>query len=100
MLEAEVQSKGRKRAKAAGWLNIRISKALVRGTCDDWFGKNGRSVFVEWKSPKLVSARRKTALARRQQEKRHEELRDQGFEVYLLWDDDDLMEMLEGNRGL
>lgn len=93
MLEAEVQSKGRKRAKAAGWLNIRITKALVRGTCDDWFGKSGRSVFVEWKKSR-------TAEVRRQQEKRHEELRDQGFEVYLLWDDDDLMEMLEGNRGL
>lgn len=93
VLESKIQSKGRKRALKAGWLNIRISKSIGRGKPDDWFGKRRRSVFVEWKR----SADEKP---NRQQEKRHKELREQGFECYVLWDDDELMDILEGAGGL
>lgn len=78
---------------AAGWLEIRIARSNKRGRPDHWYGKRGRSVFVEWK-------RSKTSKPTRQQLKRHKELRDQGFECYLLWDDDELMEILEGWHGL
>lgn len=65
-------------AKRRGFRHYKLSFLNKRGAPDDWFGKDGMSVLVEFKAAKGVMSA--------QQLLRHQELReDYGMTVYVAW---------------
>ena len=60
-------------AEAEGWRTKKLAKTSERGDPDRWFGRRGVSKFIEVKAP--------GERPNRQQVKRMQELRDDGFDA-------------------
>lgn len=74
--EAEVERPVVKLAKEQGWTVRKLTFLGTRGAPDRMFGKQGRTVLIEFKS--------EDGELRKQQERRHRELReDFGLEVHV-----------------
>ena len=76
MLESQIEKKCTAIAKAQGWLAFKFSSPSNRGVPDRIYLKNGVCKFVEFK--------RKGLLPTPLQSKRIEQLRAQGFSVFVV----------------
>ena len=77
--EEKIETQVCDEAKAAGWIHRKLAFVGVRGAADRLFGKDRRTVVIEFKAPGEHPTR--------QQMKRHKELRDAfGWEVYVCSD--------------
>jgi len=75
MLESRLESAAVKYAKKLGWQGFKLKK---RSDPDRLFvHPTGKNLFVEFKKPGVLKAEDHQA-------RRHKELRDQGFTVYLI----------------
>lgn len=63
-------------AKRRGWKAYKWKASNKRGVADHIFVRRGRILFVEFKAP--------GKRPRRQQNKRHRELREEGFDVIVI----------------
>jgi len=50
-LESDIENWTRKKAKAKGWLSIKMNVKGHKGRLDTLFGKLGTPVFIEFKQP-------------------------------------------------
>jgi len=75
--EAEIESRHRDRARQQGWVVEKIERTGRGGFPDRFYAKNGRVVLLEWKRP--------GGRIGKQQELRHQELRDAGVEVHVVY---------------
>ena len=75
--EAEIESKHRDRARQQGWVVEKIEKTGRGGFPDRFYAKGGRVVLMEWKRP--------GGRVGKQQLLRHQELRDAGVEVHIVY---------------
>ena len=78
MLEKQVQSKVVKKLKESGWMVVKIMSCSLPGWPDLQALKNGKVIFIEVKAPGNVA----TPLQR----VRHDQLRQAGFDVYVIDD--------------
>lgn len=103
LLEADIERKHRKVARAAGWFVEKILRAARGGFPDRFYAHGsrceqcgrGRVVLVEWK--------RKGKRASPQQLLRHRQLRAAGIEVYVVDSLDDANQILgihDSHRGV
>lgn len=74
--ESEVEKPACKLFESRGWIRIKIALAQKKGWPDNFFGRRGRAIFVEFKRPGEEPTK--------QQRKRHKELREHGFSVFLI----------------
>lgn len=72
--EVALEEKGWNYAESRGWFQCKFVSPSKNGMPDRFHMRAGRVVFIEWKKPGEVPTT--------QQAKRHNELRDQGAEVY------------------
>jgi len=77
-LEQNLQKKIQKKLEADGWLCVKLIKTTMNGIPDLMCLKDGKTMFVEVKTPKGVLSEL--------QKLRIEQLRKQGFEVKI-WTD-------------
>ena len=85
-LESAVERDACEYAKQHGWMVFKFVSPGCRGVPDRLFIRGGRHLFVEFK--------REGEVARRQQEKRHRELREHGAEVHVIDNLRDAYELL------
>lgn len=76
-LESEIEEKHSERAKANGWFVEKIMRTGRNGFPDRFYARAGRVVLIEWKRPR--------GRITKQQLKRHDELRDAGVEVRIVY---------------
>lgn len=76
MREIEIERPSCEFAESRGWFEIKIMKASKNGFPDRLYVRNGRTIYVEYKAPGEVPSR--------QQQKRIQELRDHGAEVFVI----------------
>jgi Holliday junction resolvase len=82
-MESKIQANIKARFERAGWMVIKLIQTNCNGIPDLMCLKNGKTIFVEVKQP----GREPTEL----QKYRHAELIKQGFAVYVLTTDKDLI---------
>jgi len=75
--EAEIESKHRDRARQQGWFVEKIEKTGRGGFPDRFYAKLGRVVLLEFKRP--------GGRVGKQQKLRHDELREAGVEVHIVY---------------
>lgn len=71
--EIEIERPASEFAESRGWFEVKIMATSKRGFPDRFFARHGRVVLVEFKRPGEVASK--------QQQRRHQELRDHGVEV-------------------
>lgn len=76
MLESDIERPAKEYARCRRWVVAKIMVADRNGFPDDLFLRDGKAIFIEFKKPGED--------ARRQQKKRHEEIRQAGFEVFVV----------------
>lgn len=76
-LEVEIESKHRDRARAQGWLVEKIIQTGRGGFPDRFYARKSRVVLIEFKRP--------GGRVGKQQLLRHQELREAGVEVYVVY---------------
>lgn len=74
--ESKIEREASQYAESRGWTQIKIMKASKRGFPDRMYARKGVIVFVEFKKPGEVETK--------QQARRHDELRSEGFTVYVI----------------
>ena len=82
-MESKIQAAIKAKFERAGWLVVKLIQTNRNGIPDLMCLKNGKTIFIEVKQPK----RETTEL----QKFRHSELINQGFQVYVLTSDKDLI---------
>jgi Holliday junction resolvase len=82
-MESKIQANIKARFERAGWMVVKLIQTNCNGIPDLMCLKNGKTIFVEVKQP----GREPTEL----QKYRHAELIKQGFTVYVLTTDKDLI---------
>lgn len=85
--ESKVESDIRKYALKRGWWQCKFTSPSLRGVPDRLFIRGGRHVFIEVKAP--------GEKATRQQQKRHEDMRKHGAEVFIIDNAEDAYAVLE-----
>jgi hypothetical protein len=90
MLESKIQASCLKYAKSKGWYVLKIIKCNVNGFPDSVIFKDGKTIFVEFKS--LIG--KQSALQVYQQK----QLEAQGFKYYLINNLKNFKEMLQINN--
>lgn len=85
-LESSVEGDACDYAKTRGWMVFKFVSPGRKGVPDRLFIRDGRHLFIEFK--------RLNNEARRQQEKRHREMREHGAEVYVVDNLKDAYELL------
>lgn len=85
-LESSVERDACAYAEKRGWMVFKFVSPGRRGVPDRLFIRNGRHLFIEFK--------RLDAEARKQQEKRHREMREHGAEVHVVDNLKDAYELL------
>ena len=90
MSEQRIQSSCIKHAKAKGWYVLKIIKCNVNGFPDSVIFKDGKTIFVEFKS--LIG--KQSELQKYQQK----QLEAQGFKYYLINNLKNFQEMLQINN--
>lgn len=76
-LEADLERKHKEIAEANGWVVEKIVKTGRGGFPDRFYARAGRVVLIEWKRPQ--------GRITKQQLLRHQELRDAGVEVHIVY---------------
>lgn len=79
--ESEIEGNCISTASTWGWLHIKIARSHIRGFPDDLFMRSGIGIFVEFKDEGKP--------ATKQQKLRHREIRDAGFEVFTIDNEED-----------
>lgn len=82
-MESKIQAKIKARFENAGWIVVKLIQTNCNGIPDLMCLKAGKTVFVEVKQP----GKEPTEL----QKFRHSELTNQGFQVFVLTSDKDLI---------
>jgi Holliday junction resolvase len=82
-MESKIQAKIKARFENAGWIVVKLIQTNCNGIPDLMCLKGGKTVFVEVKQP----GKEPTQL----QLFRHGQLTDQGFQVFVLTSDKDLI---------
>ena len=82
-MESKIQTKIKARFENAGWIVVKLIQTNCNGIPDLMCLKGGKTVFVEVKQP----GKQPTEL----QKFRHSELINQGFQVFVLTSDKDLI---------
>jgi Holliday junction resolvase len=82
-MESKIQANIKARFERAGWMVVKLIQTNCNGIPDLMCLKNGKTIFIEVKQP----GREPTEL----QKYRHAELIKQGFTVYVLTTDKDLI---------
>lgn len=82
-MESQIQAAIKAKFERAGWIVVKLIQTNYNGIPDLMCLKMGKTVFVEVKQPN----REPTPL----QEFRHTELTNQGFQVFVLTSDKDLI---------
>lgn len=82
-MESKIQAAIKAKFERAGWIVVKLIQTNYNGIPDLMCLKNGKTVFVEVKQPK----REPSAL----QQFRHSELTNQGFQVFVLTSEKDLI---------
>ena len=90
MLESKIQASCLKYAKSKGWYVLKIIKCNVNGFPDSVILKDGKTIFVEFKS--LIG--KQSELQKYQQK----QLEAQGFKYYLINNLKNFQEMLQINN--
>jgi len=75
--EAEIESKHRDRARQQGWVVEKIIQTGRGGFPDRFYARGGRVVLLEFKRP--------GGRVGKQQKLRHDELREAGVEVHVVY---------------
>ena len=76
-LEAEIEARHCVIARANGWVVEKIMRTGRNGFPDRFYAKNGQVVLIEWKRP--------GGRISKQQLLRHQELRDAGVKVHIVY---------------
>lgn len=74
--ESKLEREASRFATAKGWFQTKIQKASINGFPDRLFIKDGRTIYVEFKS--------KSGSLRPEQERVIADMRDKGAEVYVI----------------
>jgi len=82
-MESKIQAAIKAKFERAGWIVVKLIQTNCNGIPDLMCLKNGKTVFIEVKQP----GKQPTEL----QKYRHSELIKQGFQVYVLTSDKDLI---------
>jgi Holliday junction resolvase len=82
-MESKIQANIKARFERAGWMVIKLIQTNCNGIPDLMCLKNGKTIFIEVKQP----GREPTEL----QKYRHAELIKQGFQVYVLTSEKDII---------
>jgi Holliday junction resolvase len=82
-MESKIQASIKAKFERSGWIVVKLIQTNCNGIPDLMCLKNGKTIFVEVKQP----GRQPTEL----QKFRHSELIKQGFQVYVLTSDKDLI---------
>lgn len=77
MLEKEIEAAVVKAARFAGWIAWKLSSPALRGVPDRMFFRQGRMVFIEFKSPTGVLGALQTEMLNL--------LRREGFEAHVVY---------------
>lgn len=82
-MESKIQAAIKAKFERSGWMVVKLIQTNCNGIPDLMCLKNGKTVFIEVKQP----GKQSTEL----QKYRHSELIKQGFQVYVLTSDKDLI---------
>jgi Holliday junction resolvase len=82
-MESKIQASIKAKFERSGWIVVKLIQTNCNGIPDLMCLKNGKTIFIEVKQP----GREPTEL----QKYRHSELIKQGFQVYVLTSDKDLI---------
>ena len=82
-MESKIQAAIKAKFERSGWMVVKLIQTNCNGIPDLMCLKNGKTIFVEVKQP----GKQPTEL----QKHRHSELIKQGFQVYVLTSDKDLI---------
>jgi len=82
-MESKIQAAIKAKFERSGWIVVKLIQTNCNGIPDLMCLKNGKTIFVEVKQP----GKQPTEL----QKYRHSELIKQGFQVYVLTSDKDLI---------
>lgn len=82
-MESKIQAAIKAKFERAGWIVVKLIQTNYNGIPDLMCLKNGKTIFVEVKQPNREASEL--------QKFRHYELTNQGFQVYVLTSDKDLI---------